>query len=157
MTTVNPAVPTGHHVRVVARVRPLAKYELEKNCQSVVQKVPNASKNEPEVLQINNGGSGGPESESTKWFELDAVLDEQCSQQQVYEQSGAYRAISQDLFGGYNCTILAYGQTGAGKVSAKRMRCQALLVSALVVTKLVFILSRIDLYDGHGRQERGTN
>ena len=127
MTTVNPAVPTGHHVRVVARVRPLAKYELEKNCQSVVQKVPNASKNEPEVLQINNGGSGGPESESTKWFELDAVLDEQCSQQQVYEKSGTYRAISQDLFGGYNCTILAYGQTGAGKVSSRRMRCRELL------------------------------
>ena len=124
---VQSSTPKGHHVRVVARVRPLAQYELDKNCQSVVQKVPNVSKTEPEVLQINSSAAGGPESESTKWFELDAVLDEQCSQQQVYEKSGTYRAISQDLFGGYNCTILAYGQTGAGKVSSLRMRCRELL------------------------------
>jgi hypothetical protein len=97
------------NVRVVARVRPLAKYELEKGCQPVVTKVPHLTDDEgPEALQIN-----GPDQ---RWFELDAVLDESCSQQQVYEKSGAYNAISEGLFSGFNCTILAYGQTGAGKV-----------------------------------------
>ena len=43
------------------------------------------------------------------------MLDEQCSQQDLYEQSGAFTAISEDLFEGFNCTILAYGQTGSGK------------------------------------------
>lgn len=114
-------ISSGHKVRVVARVRPLAQYELDKSCRPVVQKVPNVSTTGPDVLQINSssGGGDGPaaDGESSRWFELDAVLDEQCSQQEVYEQSGAYNAISQDLFDGYNCTILAYGQTGAGKVS----------------------------------------
>ena len=50
-----------------------------------------------------------------RWFELDAVLDEESSQKDVYEKSGARRAIADDLFCGYNATILAYGQTGSGK------------------------------------------
>jgi hypothetical protein len=95
------------NVRVVSRVRPLAKYEIEKGCQSIVVKVPNLDKGGPETLQINQGDK--------RWFELDAVLDEQCSQQDLYEQSGAFTAISEDLFEGFNCTILAYGQTGSGK------------------------------------------
>ncbi len=96
------------NVRVVSRVRPLARYELEKGCQPVVTKVPHLSNEGPEVLQIK-----GPEQ---RWFELDAVMTESCTQQEVYEKSGAYTAISDDLFSGFNCTILAYGQTGAGKV-----------------------------------------
>lgn len=104
---------SSSNVRVVSRVRPLAQYELEKGCQPVVTKVPHlASEDGPEALQIN-----GPDQ---RWFELDAVLTESCSQQEVYEKSGAFQAISEDLFCGYNCTILAYGQTGAGKVGQSR-------------------------------------
>lgn len=97
------------NVRVVLRVRPLAQYELEKGCNKVVFRVPVADPDYdgPESVQVNS-----PEK---RFFELDAVLDDTFSQKQLYEKSGAYRAISEDLFKGYNCTILAYGQTGAGK------------------------------------------
>ncbi|CAJ1948905.1 unnamed protein product [Cylindrotheca closterium] len=97
------------NVRVVLRVRPMAKYELEKGCKQVVFKVPVADPDSdgPEAVQVNQ-----PDK---RFFELDAVLDESFSQQQLYEKSGAYNAISEDLFKGFNCTILAYGQTGAGK------------------------------------------
>ncbi|KAL3936937.1 MAG: hypothetical protein SGBAC_007852 [Bacillariaceae sp.] len=97
------------NVRVVLRVRPMAKYELEKGCKQVVYKVPVADPDAdgPEAVQVNQ-----PDK---RFFELDAVLDETFTQKQLYEKSGAYKAISEDLFKGFNCTILAYGQTGAGK------------------------------------------
>eukprot|EP00980_Cylindrotheca_fusiformis_P004245 scaffold918_cov126-Cylindrotheca_fusiformis.AAC.24 len=97
------------NVRVVLRVRPLAKYELEKGCKQVVHRVPKADEEDggPEAVQVHQN--------EKRFFELDAVLDETYSQKQLYERSGAYRAITEDLFKGFNCTILAYGQTGAGK------------------------------------------
>ena len=100
---------SSSNVRVVARVRPLAKYELENGSQTSVTKVPHIGEGGPEVLQIV-----GPDQ---RWFELDAVMTESCTQKEVYEKSGAHTAIAEDLFAGFNCTILAYGQTGAGKVS----------------------------------------
>lgn len=97
------------NVRVVLRVRPLATYELEKGCKQVVHRVPKGDDNDggPEAVQVNQA--------EKRFFELDAVLDETYSQEELYERSGASRAITEDLFKGYNCTILAYGQTGAGK------------------------------------------
>jgi hypothetical protein len=97
------------NVRVVLRVRPMAKYELEKGCKQVVHRVPKADESDdsPEAVQINQA--------EKRFFELDAVLDETYSQKDLYERSGAARAITEDLFKGYNCTILAYGQTGSGK------------------------------------------
>ncbi|KAL3912442.1 MAG: hypothetical protein SGILL_006880, partial [Bacillariaceae sp.] len=64
---------------------------------------------EPEVLEVQ------PDGADKRWFELDAVLDGDCTQQDVYYKSGAQRAVTSDIFRGFNCTILAYGQTGAGK------------------------------------------
>ena len=65
----------------------------------MVTKVPNISGDGPETLQIHQAG------DEQRWFELDAVLDQNCSQQEVYEKSGAYKAISEDLFSGFNCTV----------------------------------------------------
>ena len=50
-----------------------------------------------------------------KWFEYDAVMGNSSRQEDVYRKSGALDAISNDIFKGYNVTLLAYGQTGAGK------------------------------------------
>jgi hypothetical protein len=100
------------NVRVVGRIRPLAKYEIENGSKPCVVKVPTTKGHTgPETLQINPTNKG----EEQRWFELDAILDENCSQKEVYEKSGAFQAISEDIFQGFNCTILAYGQTGAGK------------------------------------------
>lgn len=140
------------HVRVVARVRPLAKYEVEQNCQPVVRKIPNIQKgNGPETLQVNMNttmeGNHNDDSNSTRFFELDAVLDETSTQEELYIQSGAHQAIAKDLFCGYNCTILAYGQTGAGKVSTTTLYlvCIVAYVGVFNVAGLVCIFWRVQL------------
>ena len=108
------------NVRVVARIRPLAKYEIENGSKQILQALPSTSSHkkipldgpttEPQVLQVASVGT------EKRWFELDAVFGNDNSQQQdVYIQSGAQQAVQQDLFQGFNCTILAYGQTGSGK------------------------------------------
>jgi len=104
-------------VRVVGRIRPLAKYEIKNGSRAIVTKVPGSGgRGLPETLRIEDGDnvSGGSKN-TNRWFELDAVLDETSNQRDVYVQSGAQAAISDDLFCGYNATILAYGQTGSGK------------------------------------------
>jgi len=110
---------TTNKVRVIGRIRPLARYEVQKGSKVIVSKVPGASgKDRPETLQIdidNDASNSNNSSATNRWFELDAVLDETSSQNDVYEQSGAQTAVAEDLFCGYNATILAYGQTGSGK------------------------------------------
>mmetsp|Transcript_11351 Transcript_11351/g.32689 ORF Transcript_11351/g.32689 Transcript_11351/m.32689 type:complete len:903 (+) Transcript_11351:231-2939(+) len=101
----------SNKVRVVGRIRPLAKYEIENGSKEVVARVPGYSEGGPETLQIDETDDGN----ANRYFELDAVLGGECSQKDVYEKSGARKAIADDLFCGYNATILAYGQTGAGK------------------------------------------
>ena len=67
---------------------------------------------EPEVLEVKS--TEGNSSDGKRWFELDAVLDGNSTQEEAYIKSGAKQAVTQDIFKGFNCTILAYGQTGAG-------------------------------------------
>jgi len=110
--------PAASNVRVVARIRPLAKYELANGSKQIVTSIPGISASvggpiqittEPEVLQVK------PEGAEKRWFELDAVLDGNSTQEEAYIKSGSQQAVMHDLFKGFNCTILAYGQTGAGK------------------------------------------
>ena len=109
-------------VRVVARIRPLAKYELENGSKQIVHTLPTTTTTtttsnkqldgpttDPEVLEVREINA------EKRWFELDAILDEHSTQQSVYVQSGAQQAVQRDIFKGFNCTILAYGQTGSGK------------------------------------------
>ena len=109
---------SASNVRVVARIRPLAKYELENGSKQIVNSLPGINKisnkdiiqvpTEPEVLEVQPAGA------EKRWFELDAVLDGTSTQREAYIKSGAQLAVTSDLFKGFNCTILAYGQTGSG-------------------------------------------
>jgi len=111
---------TTSNVRVVARIRPLAKYEIENGSKRIVTSLslPGGGDDddikistEPEILQVLQPSS----STEKRWFELDAVLDGNSTQKMAYIKSGAQQAVTQDIFKGFNCTILAYGQTGSGK------------------------------------------
>ena len=115
------AADSSGNVRVVARIRPLAKYELANGSKQIVNSLPSLSSSssgkggapiqvptEPEVLEVKPAGA------EKRWFELDAVLDGNSTQEEAYIKSGAQQAVTLDLFKGFNCTILAYGQTGAG-------------------------------------------
>ena len=104
------------HVRVVTRIRPLSQKELQsgnKTSVTCLSKNPHShdEASSPTTLVQVNGCSAADK----RWFEFDAVLDGHATQEQVYVQSGAQQAICHDLWKGFNCTILAYGQTGAGK------------------------------------------
>ena len=55
-------------------------------------------------------------------FPLDAILDETTTQQQAFDQTVAPTVDA--LLDGYNGTVLAYGQTGAGKVSLAVVPCR---------------------------------
>ena len=101
---------------MVGRIRPLAKYEIENGSRQIVSALPPAEpplpglpSTEPELLQVKTHGA------DKRFFELDAVFDKESTQEDVYVRSGAKQAVVEDIFKGFNCTILAYGQTGAGK------------------------------------------
>ena len=122
------APAASNSVRVVARIRPLAKYEIANGSKQIVKSLPSLSSSiggpiqvptEPEVLEVK------PEGAEKRWFELDAVLDGKSTQEEAYIKSGARDAVTKDLFKGFNCTILAYGQTGAGTFFLKHMFCVA--------------------------------
>lgn len=130
--------PQASNVRVVARIRPLAKYELANGSKQIVNSLPSISSSlggpiqiptEPEVLEVK------PEGAEKRWFELDAVLDGTSTQEEAYIKSGAQQAVTQDLFKGFNCTILAYGQTGAGTFF--------LLLSSLVAVLYFIVVTGI--------------
>jgi hypothetical protein len=102
------------NVRVVVRIRPLSSSEIERGCNESITEMQSEygvdssiSTSGPEILQVQQGDNN--------WFEYDAVLGLACTQKDVYERSGAFRSVTEDIFKGYNVTFLAYGQTGAGK------------------------------------------
>ncbi len=61
-----------------------------------------------------NNSSSNPSSEQAKQFSFDAVFSEQATQRKIYDTCAA--PVVQSVLEGYNGTIFAYGQTGAGKV-----------------------------------------
>ena len=97
------------HVRVVARIRPLSSTELSQGAKVVAAKKPMVPRrfHASEGVEFNGN--------DRRCFELDSVFDPCSTQEQVYEGSGAKKAVCEDMFNGFNCTILSYGQSGAGK------------------------------------------
>mmetsp|Transcript_571 Transcript_571/g.870 ORF Transcript_571/g.870 Transcript_571/m.870 type:complete len:1572 (+) Transcript_571:427-5142(+) len=89
------------NVRVVVRVRPLSEREL---LEGAARKCVTVQQNSSLVLDIK------PEP---KRFTYDYVADETTTQQELFEVVG--KPISNSCLTGYNGTIFAYGQTGAGK------------------------------------------
>lgn len=57
-----------------------------------------------------------------KTFSFDATFDGSCTQQEVFEQTGA--PIVDNVFEGYNGTIFCYGQTGSGKTHTMEGRSE---------------------------------
>lgn len=85
-------------VRVAIRIRPLVKTEIERGCQSTIDRIPG----QPQ-LTVNKADG----------FTFNYVFDPNDSQDVLYKQ--AVYEMTDKLFKGYNVTILAYGQTGSGK------------------------------------------
>lgn len=84
------------NIKVVVRVRPLNKEEIEKKVKSVVSCV-----SLKEILT------------KEKKYQFDRVFQPDSSQMDIY--SYVVAPMISDVLEGYNCTVFAYGQTGTGK------------------------------------------
>ena len=88
-------------VKVMVRVRPMNKNEMNKGCKSVTDV--DAKYNQISLMKPET-------SEISKLFAYDAVYDTDSTQQLVYNDSAF--SLVESVLEGYNGTIFAYGQTG---------------------------------------------
>ena len=87
-------------IKVVFRVRPLNSKEQQQGRQ-----IATIAHEKEGVIEI--------QGDATKRFTFDAVFSDQSTQRQIYDVCAA--PVVQSVLEGYNGTVFAYGQTGAGK------------------------------------------
>lgn len=87
------------NVKVAVKIRPLSSRELQNGCKSVVNKIPG----HPQIVM----------NKPQESFTFNYVFGDEDTQVQLYED--CVKGMLENLFKGYNVTILAYGQTGSGK------------------------------------------
>ena len=92
-------------IKVAVRCRPLRPFEIERGADDNVFQ---ASGNEAILNE-----PGGSDSKKSKRFAFDHVYDGTSTQDMVYTENVA--PLLEKAFAGFNATVFAYGQTGAGK------------------------------------------
>ncbi|GJQ66792.1 kinesin-2B [Trypoxylus dichotomus] len=108
MQNKNPSIlisEESENVKVAVRVRPLNKKELREGLENIT-----SIDKENNVISL---AKPALPDEHPKSFKFDYIFPEDCTQIHLYNQI-AY-PIVEKVFQGYNGTIFAYGQTGAGK------------------------------------------
>ncbi|KAG5310628.1 KIF4 protein, partial [Acromyrmex insinuator] len=88
-----------NNISVALRIRPLVDNELEKGCQTCLD----VTLGEPQICIRN----------TDKAFTYNYVFPPHIGQEDFYNT--AIKQLVDNIFQGYNVTILAYGQTGSGK------------------------------------------
>jgi hypothetical protein len=86
-------------IRVYARCRPMAKYEIERGCNQAVTFV------DESCLKVVSG-------RGEKAYEFDSVFGPGSTQAQVFEDT---RRLVESCLDGFNVCLFAYGQTGSGQ------------------------------------------
>lgn len=98
-------------VRVVARIRPLLKNEIEKD---VILEAPRHRNSSSTVIKIPN-----PKCQSEYYsFQFNSVYGRDATQAQIFDEEIAPNV--KHLFKGYDVTLFAYGVTGTGKTHTMR-------------------------------------
>ena len=104
-------------VNVFARARPgVAREDGDQHCVDMntdLHKCVVRMHDGDAVERVLAGGSAAPSKVMEKEFTFDGVFDPDSNQKEVYEEVG--KPVLKDVLQGYNGSILAYGQTGAGK------------------------------------------
>ena len=93
-------------VKVVVRIRPMSSEEERNGNVAAALAFPDTG-----LITVRNPKSN--ESEPQKEFYFDAVYNDNVTQKHIYDTCAA--SVVESVLGGYNGTIFAYGQTGAGK------------------------------------------
>ncbi|XP_018564968.1 kinesin-like protein Klp61F [Anoplophora glabripennis] len=89
-------VAEKQNIKVVVRVRPLSKQEIDANVKAIIKYL-----SQKDILAKD------------KRFQFDRVFKPDSNQIEVYQHVVA--PMIPDVVSGYNCTVFAYGQTGSGK------------------------------------------
>ena len=115
-------------VKVVVRVRPFNQAELAKGSSQCVRAMdehvlvfdPNEEGESVGFLPMNQNGRKRNQSINVLQrrardlrFIFDRVLDKNASNKEVFEHTT--QSITEGVLNGFNCTVFAYGATGAGK------------------------------------------
>ncbi|XP_072236828.1 kinesin-like protein KIF18A [Leuresthes tenuis] len=109
------------HVKVVVRVRPTNENEKRENCRNVVQVVDNHmlifDPKEEDMScfgsqRVRNRNLNKKANKDLK-FVFDHVFDENSTQEDIFENTT--KGVLDGVMNGFNCTVFAYGATGAGK------------------------------------------
>uniref|UniRef100_A0A3Q3XHY5 Kinesin-like protein n=1 Tax=Mola mola TaxID=94237 RepID=A0A3Q3XHY5_MOLML len=109
------------HVKVVIRVRPTNDIEKRENCRNVVQVVDNHMLIfDPKEVDTSCFGSRRVRNRNINKrankdlkFVFDHVFNENATQVDIFENTT--KAVLDGVMNGFNCTVFAYGATGAGK------------------------------------------
>ena len=89
----------SNRVKVGVRVRPLSSTETDDGATSV-------------LISKSNSIQANIPSRSNK-FDFDWVFNEKTVQSELYDSM--CKPLIENIFMGFNATVLAYGQTGSGK------------------------------------------
>ncbi|KAK8008531.1 hypothetical protein PG991_011082 [Apiospora marii] len=93
------------NINVVVRCRGRNDREVSENSAVVVE----TQGRKGNIVEL----SMGPSALSNKSYNFDRVFSQAADQALVYDD--VVKPILEEMLGGYNCTIFAYGQTGTGK------------------------------------------
>ncbi|KAI0178971.1 kinesin-domain-containing protein [Hypoxylon sp. FL1284] len=93
------------NINVVVRCRGRNEREVRENSAVVVQTEGVKGK----LVEL----SMGPSALSNKTYNFDRVFSQAADQSMLYDD--VVKPVLEEMLGGYNCTIFAYGQTGTGK------------------------------------------
>ncbi|KAK8851380.1 P-loop containing nucleoside triphosphate hydrolase protein [Apiospora arundinis] len=93
------------NINVVVRCRGRNDREVRENSAVVVE----TQGRKGNIVEL----SMGPSALSNKSYNFDRVFSQAADQALVYDD--VVKPILEEMLGGYNCTIFAYGQTGTGK------------------------------------------
>ncbi|KAH6607494.1 hypothetical protein Trco_003807 [Trichoderma cornu-damae] len=91
---------SNNTIKVVARFRPQNRVEIESGGKPIV------TFNSDDTCTLDSKEAQGS-------FTFDRIFDMSCKQQDIFDYS--IRPTVDDILNGYNGTVFAYGQTGAGK------------------------------------------
>ncbi|KAM9816877.1 kinesin-like protein KIF18A [Neosynchiropus ocellatus] len=109
------------HVKVVVRVRPVSENEKRESCRNVIQVVDNHMlifdpKEEDQscfgAQRVRNRNINKRANKDLK-FVFDNVFGENSTQADIFENTT--KGVLDGVMNGFNCTVFAYGATGAGK------------------------------------------
>uniref|UniRef100_A0A673ZRB3 Kinesin-like protein n=1 Tax=Salmo trutta TaxID=8032 RepID=A0A673ZRB3_SALTR len=96
----------GRNIQVVVRCRPFNNAERKTAAHGVIDTVENRKE-----INVRTGGIG--DKAARKTYTFDMVFGPSAKQIDVYKS--VVCPILDEVIGGYNCTVFAYGQTGTGK------------------------------------------